>query len=52
MVKGLRKSIKQSTHTRVDKKLGRIFVHLSGPKLVESQSREETVINAWRLVTV
>ena len=36
MAKGLRRGIKQSTHTRADKKLGRVFVDLSGPKVVES----------------
>ena len=40
MAKGLRKGIKQSTHTRADKKLGRVFVDLSEPKVV---SREEAV---------
>ena len=39
MAKGLRKGIKQSTHTRADKKLGRVFVDLSGPKVVESHGR-------------
>ena len=37
---GLRKRIKQSTHTRADKKLGRVFVDLSGPKVVESLGRK------------
>ena len=41
MAKGLRKGIKQSTHIRADKKLGRVFVDLSGPKVVVSW--EETV---------
>ena len=36
MAKGLRRVIKQSTHTRADKKLGRVFVDSSGPKVVES----------------
>ena len=36
MAKGLRKDIKQSTHTLADKKLGRVFVDLSGPKVFES----------------
>ena len=36
MVKGLRRGIKQSTHTRADKKLGRVFVDLSGPKVIKS----------------
>ena len=36
MAKGLRRGIKQPTHTRADKKLGRVFVDLSGPKVVES----------------
>ena len=30
MTKGLRKGVKQSTRTRADKKLGRVFVDLSG----------------------
>ena len=36
MAKGLRRGIKQSTHTRSGKKLGRIFRDLSGPKVVKS----------------
>ena len=36
MAKGLRRDIKQSTHTRADKKLGRVFVDFSGPKMVKS----------------
>ena len=36
MAKGLRRGIKQSTHARADKKLGRVFVDLSAPKVVES----------------
>ena len=36
IAKGFRKGIKQSTHTRADKKLGKVFVDLSGPKAVES----------------
>ena len=40
MSKGLRKSIKQSTHTRADYKLGRVCVDLSGPKVVESLGRK------------
>ena len=36
MAKGLRRGIKQSTHTRAEKKLGKVFVDLSGPKVVES----------------
>ena len=35
MGKGLRKGIKQSTHARADKKLGRVFVDSSGPTVVE-----------------
>ena len=42
MAKGLRKGIKQSTHTRADKKLGRVFVDLSGPKVVESLGRKRS----------
>ena len=40
MAKVLRESIKQSTHTRADKKLGRVFVDLGGPKVVESLGRK------------
>ena len=40
LVKGLRKGIKQFTHARADKKLGRDFVDLSGPKVVESIGRK------------
>ena len=36
MAKGLRKPIARSMHTRVDKKLPRIFVDLSGPMAVQS----------------
>ena len=36
MAKGLGRGIKKSTHTRADKKLGRVFVDLSGLKLVKS----------------
>ena len=36
MAKGLRRVVKQSTHIRADKKLGRIFVDLSEPMVVES----------------
>ena len=42
MAKGLRKGIKQSTHIRADKKLGRVFVDLSGPKVVESLGRKRS----------
>ena len=40
MVKGLRGGIKQSTHTREDKELGRVFVDLSGPEVVQSHRRK------------
>ena len=40
MAKGLRKGISQSTHTRANKKLGRIAVDLSGPKVVKSLGRK------------
>ena len=40
MAKGLRKGINQSTHTREDKKLGKMFVDLSGPNVVESLGRK------------
>ena len=36
MAKGLRRGIKQSTHTRADEKRGRVQVDLSGPNVVES----------------
>ena len=36
MVKGLRKPIARSTHTRAARKLQRIFVDLSGPMTVQS----------------
>ena len=39
MAKSLRKRIKQSTHTRAEKKFGRVFVDLSGPN-VESLGRK------------
>ena len=45
MAKGLRRGIKQSTHTRADKKLERVFVDLSGPKMVKSDGgRRYTLI--------
>ena len=40
MAKCLRRGIKQSTQTRADKKLGRVFVDLSGPKVVESHGQK------------
>ena len=40
MDKGLRKRIKQPTHTRADKKLRRFFVDLSGSKVVEFRGRK------------
>ena len=40
MAKSLRKGIKQSTHTRADKKLGKFFVDLSGAKVVQSLGRK------------
>ena len=43
MAKGLRKSIKQSTHTRAGKKLGRVFVDLSGPKVVSLSAGSGTL---------
>ena len=46
MAKGLRKSIKQSTHTREDKNLGRVFVHLSGPKVIEPLGRRRYTLIA------
>ena len=43
-MKGLRKSIKQFTHTRADKKLGKAFVDLSGSKVIESLGRKAYTI--------
>ena len=40
MAKGLRNGIKQSMYTRADKTLGRVFVFLSGLKVVESLGRK------------
>ena len=40
MAKGRRNGIKQSAHTRADKKLGRVFVDLNGPTVVESHGRK------------
>ena len=40
MAKGLHNDIKQSTHTRADKKLRRVFVDLTGPKVVEAIGRK------------
>ena len=40
MAKGIRKGIKQSTHTRADTKLGRGFVDLGGPEVVETIGRK------------
>ena len=40
MAKGLHNGTKQSTHTRADKKLGKVFVYLSGPKVVEPLGRK------------
>ena len=39
MAKGLRKPVPRSIHVRAGKKLGRVFVDLSGPKQVESKGR-------------
>ena len=36
MANGPRRGINQSTYTRADKKLGRVFLDLSGPKVVKS----------------
>ena len=45
MAKGPRRGIKQTTHTRADKKLGRVLVELNGPKVVESdRGRRYTLI--------
>ena len=44
MEKGLRKPISRSTHVRADKKFGRVFVDLSGPKQVESKGRNRWVM--------
>ena len=35
MEKGLRRGIKQSTHTQAGKKLGKGFAYLSGPKVIK-----------------
>ena len=51
MAKGLRKSIKQSTHTRAGKKLGRVFVDLSGPKVVESLGRKRYTLDDFSRYT-
>ena len=40
MAKGLRQGSKQPTHKRADKKLGRVFVDLRGPEMVESLGRK------------
>ena len=40
MAKGLRKGMKQSTHTRENNELRRAFVESSGPKAVESLGRK------------
>ena len=42
MANCLCKGMKQSTHTRAYKKLGKIFVDLSGPKVVESLGRKRS----------
>ena len=44
MAKGLRKGIKQSTHTRADKKHGRVFVDSSGHTVVESSGRKRYTV--------
>ena len=45
MANGLRKGINQSTHTRADKKIGRVSVVLSEPKVVESLgSKRYTIV--------
>ena len=44
MAKGLRRGIKQSTYTRADKTLGRVFVDLSEPKMVESHGRKRQTL--------
>ena len=46
MAKGLPKSIKKSTHTRADRKLGRFFVDSSGLKFVESLGRKRYTLIA------
>ena len=53
MAKGLYKSIKQFKHIRADKKLGRTFVDLREPKVVESLGRKrDTLIEHEHLLTV
>ena len=44
IMKGLRRGIKQSTHTRADKKLGSVCVHLRGPKVVSSDGGKRYTI--------
>ena len=44
MAKGYRKPIKSRTNTRSDKKLGRVFVDLSGPKSVPSLTGKRYVM--------
>ena len=40
MAKGFRKGIKQFSHTRADKKFGRVTMVFSGPKAVDSLWRK------------
>ena len=44
LAKILRRDIKRSTHTRADKNLGRVFVKLSGPKVVESHGAKRCTL--------
>ena len=46
MAKGLHRGIKQSTHTRADKKLGRVFVDLNGPKTEEPDGEKRYTLIA------
>ena len=44
MAKGLRKPISRSTQVRADKKFGRLFAGLSGPKQVKPQDHNRYVM--------
>ena len=44
MAKGLRQGMKQSTHTRADIKLARVFMNLNRPKVVEADGKKRYTI--------
>ena len=44
MAKGLRRGTKRFSHTRAGKKFGRVFVNLSGPKVVKSHGRKRLTL--------